>query len=42
MFMDKIDTEGFDYDLELTLIKNQMADKQQNYVEEHADLRREE
>lgn len=35
-------TEGFDYDEELTQIKNQIADKQDKYVKEHSDLRGEE
>lgn len=40
--MDKRITEGYDYDLELTEIKNQIADEQMNYVNEHTDLRGEE
>lgn len=32
------DNEGFDYDEELTEIRNEIADKTETYVKEHSDL----
>ena len=34
-------SEGFDYDEEVTQIQKQTAERQEEYVKEHTDLRRE-